>query len=323
MAAMPDPVLDDAALVRRASERFGFGCRPGELARLQSAGWPAWLDTRLHRPPDDDPGTAATPAPALPLAARVARNGDPQQRRQRNLERRDAQQACRRVVAGPDGARRGPAHRAADLVLARPLRDQRAEGPAGPADDRPERAVARRRDRPLPGPGPGHDRRPGPADLVGRQRQHGEGAQREPVPRVHGAVRARPRQLHARPTCSRPRGPCPAGGWTATPERPPWSPARHDDRPKTILGATANFDAPSFVDQVLATPSSPRFVIGRLWYRLVSAVPPDEASLGSLVQAWGPGGDIRATLSGDRRSSRPSGTGRRRWSSSRSSGRSG
>ena len=67
--------LDDAALVRRAAERFGFGCVPGELDRLQRAGWASWLDTRLRGPITADPGAAATPVPALPplLAGRPTR----------------------------------------------------------------------------------------------------------------------------------------------------------------------------------------------------------------------------------------------------------
>ena len=73
-------------------------------------------------------------------------------------------------------------------------------------------------------------------------------------------------------------------------------PARHDDRPATILGRTASFDAFTFVGQVLATPASPRFVIGRLWFRLVSSTPPDEPTMAALLQAWGPRSDIRATL---------------------------
>jgi uncharacterized protein (DUF1800 family) len=71
---------------------------------------------------------------------------------------------------------------------------------------------------------------------------------------------------------------------------------RHDAGPKTILGRTANFDAPSFVTQALSAPDSPQFVIGRLWFRLVSATAPDAATMATLIGAWGPSGDIRAVL---------------------------
>ena len=71
---------------------------------------------------------------------------------------------------------------------------------------------------------------------------------------------------------------------------------RHDAGPKTILGRTANFDAPSFVTQALSAPDSPQFVIGRLWFRLVSATAPDAATMATLIRAWGPSGDIRAAL---------------------------
>jgi uncharacterized protein (DUF1800 family) len=71
---------------------------------------------------------------------------------------------------------------------------------------------------------------------------------------------------------------------------------QHDDKDKEILGETANFTAESFVDRVLSRPESSRFVVGRLWFRLVSATPPDDAAVDRLLTAYGDGGDIRATL---------------------------
>jgi uncharacterized protein (DUF1800 family) len=293
---MPDPALDDAALIRRAAERFGFGCRPGELAQLESAGWPAWLDTRLHRPPGADPGTAATPAPALPLAARVGRNADPQQRRQRNLERRDAQQAAAvwwldRMVRAEDQLTErltwfwhGHFATSVQKVRQAPLMVAQNERLRAGATGRfPDLAQAMIVDPALLIWLDGNDNTAkAPNENLSREFMElfalGRGNYTEAD--VQQAARALSGWRVDRST----------GAATLVA-------ARHDDRPKTILGATANFDAPSFVNQVLATPSSPRFVIGRLWYRLVSTVPPDEATVGSLLQAWGPGGDIRATLS--------------------------
>ncbi|MDQ2846506.1 MAG: DUF1800 domain-containing protein [Actinomycetota bacterium] len=71
---------------------------------------------------------------------------------------------------------------------------------------------------------------------------------------------------------------------------------RQDTAAKTILGKTADFDASSFVDQVLAQPASAAFVIGRLWFRLVSMTPPDAATMSKLVAAYGPSRDIAATV---------------------------
>ena len=68
--------------------------------------------------------------------------------------------------------------------------------------------------------------------------------EREPLARVHGAVHPRPRgRLHR---AGRPRGrarahrldPRPPG-----PDPPPSSPRRHDAKPKTVLGTTADLDA--------------------------------------------------------------------------------
>lgn len=71
---------------------------------------------------------------------------------------------------------------------------------------------------------------------------------------------------------------------------------RHDDGNKTVLRQTGNLDVNSFTDLVLSQANSPRFVTGRLWYRLVSATPPASDVVDRLVAAYGPNGDIMATL---------------------------
>lgn len=71
---------------------------------------------------------------------------------------------------------------------------------------------------------------------------------------------------------------------------------RHDDKPQEILGQSGDYTAESFVDHVLAQPSSAPFVVGRLWFRLVSPTPPDKATLDGLVGAYGSRRDIRAVL---------------------------
>ncbi|WP_285489086.1 DUF1800 domain-containing protein [Amycolatopsis taiwanensis] len=88
-------------------------------------------------------------------------------------------------------------------------------------------------------------------------------------------------------------------GWTATRDTPTarlvsrW----HDDTAKHILGQTADFDAASFVDLVLGRPESAPFVVGRVWFRLVSATAPPDDVLTRLVAAYGPNRDIRSLLS--------------------------
>ncbi len=74
-------------------------------------------------------------------------------------------------------------------------------------------------------------------------------------------------------------------------------PRRHDNGTKTVLGTTGNLDVDSFVDIVLAQPDSPKYVVGRLWSRLVCGVtPPAPDVLARLVAAYGPNRDIHATL---------------------------
>jgi uncharacterized protein (DUF1800 family) len=56
---------------------------------------------------------------------------------------------------------------------------------------------------------------------------------------------------------------------------------RHDDKPKTILGKTGNFDADDFADILLAQPVSPEFIARRLWLRYCSDAPIPQPALDS------------------------------------------
>ncbi|MFJ1759193.1 DUF1800 family protein [Amycolatopsis sp. NPDC088138] len=87
-------------------------------------------------------------------------------------------------------------------------------------------------------------------------------------------------------------------GWTAQRDTTTAKlvPKRRDDGEKHILGATGDFAAQSFVDLVLGRPDSARFVVGRLWFRLVSAEPPAADVLNRLVAAYGSRRDVRAVL---------------------------
>jgi uncharacterized protein (DUF1800 family) len=70
----------------------------------------------------------------------------------------------------------------------------------------------------------------------------------------------------------------------------------HDNGSKTVLGVTGNLDTTGFCDAVLARPASPRFVASRIWSQLVSARPPDAATLDRLVAAYGSRRDLGALL---------------------------
>ncbi|MGW7686099.1 DUF1800 domain-containing protein [Kribbella sp. NPDC054772] len=71
---------------------------------------------------------------------------------------------------------------------------------------------------------------------------------------------------------------------------------RFDSGTKTVLGKTGDFDAKAFAGLALAQPASAGFVIGRLWFRLVSATPPDTATVARLSAAYGVNRDIRSLL---------------------------
>jgi uncharacterized protein (DUF1800 family) len=71
---------------------------------------------------------------------------------------------------------------------------------------------------------------------------------------------------------------------------------RFDSGTKTVLGKTGDFDAKGFANLTLAQPASAGFVIGRLWFRLVSATPPDAATVARLSTAYGVNRDVRSLL---------------------------
>lgn len=72
--------------------------------------------------------------------------------------------------------------------------------------------------------------------------------------------------------------------------------AGHDDKPKTVLGKTGDFDDQSLVDLLVGQPSSARFVATRLWHRLVGPADPAPEVLARLLAAYGPGRDVRALV---------------------------
>ncbi|HEX7307906.1 DUF1800 domain-containing protein [Lentzea sp.] len=61
---------------------------------------------------------------------------------------------------------------------------------------------------------------------------------------------------------------------------------RHDDGEKRVFGQTGRYTAQSLVALVLGRPESPEFVVGRVWFRLVSAQPPAADVLARLVTAF-------------------------------------
>jgi uncharacterized protein (DUF1800 family) len=87
-------------------------------------------------------------------------------------------------------------------------------------------------------------------------------------------------------------------GWTVrrTSAAPVFVAKRHDADPKTIFGRTGDFDAAAFAELAVAKPESAAFVVGRLWFRLVSPTPPPAATLARLVAAYGSKRDIEAVL---------------------------
>ncbi len=69
---------------------------------------------------------------------------------------------------------------------------------------------------------------------------------------------------------------------------------RHDAGTKTILGKTANFDADSFADLLMAQPAHPAHIAQRMWFRFASGASMTPSVQARLVAAYGSGRDITA-----------------------------
>ncbi|WP_433271731.1 DUF1800 domain-containing protein [Actinosynnema sp. CS-041913] len=275
---MPD--LDERAAVRRLHDRFGFGPRPGDLDR----GFADTLDRLLA------PSAAATPD--LALAPPVVAKGDKQARKEANRlraadEKRLSGWWLERMVATDTAAERltwfwhghfatseqkvrSPWHMLAQNETFRRLG----------LDGFPALARAVIVDPAMLLWLDGNDNRAGsPNENLAREFLElftlGIGHYTEQD--VREAARA-------------------LTGWTVRRDSAEAElvPKRHDDKPKTILGVTADFTPQSFVDTVLARPESAEFVVGRLWFRLVSPTPPAPDVLARLVSAYGK--DIRSVL---------------------------
>jgi uncharacterized protein (DUF1800 family) len=290
-------VLDEPALIRRATERFGFGCRAGELAERQRAGWAAWWDTtfRPSQPGVVDQGAARTPTPVFPPEEGLGRAADPADRKRRNAGRRDDQRAAtlwwldRMVQADDQLTERmvwfwhGHFATSVQKVHQAQLMINQNESLRYAATARfPDLATSMIVDPAMLIWLDGNDNTAAaPNENLSREFLElfllGRGNYTETD--VQEAARA-------------------LSGWRVNRRtgQARLDPARHDDRPASILGRTDGFDALTFVGHVLEAPASPRFVIGRLWFRLVSATPPDDETMTALVQAWGPRSDVRTTL---------------------------
>ena len=264
--------LSEAESVRRLADRFGFGAGGEGLAALQQRGYDSAVEALLS-PDGTDAGVQATPAPRLEIPARPA-GGKEADRADRKEFRRQlkAQQLTLtawwldRMVQADQPLRERltwfwHGHFATSVQKVR----------LAPLMLRQNETFRSARRRLLHRSGPRADRRSGDAGLAGRQRQHREGPEREPGPRVHGAVRPRPRPLQR----DRRQGGRPgADGLEGEPtdrRRRCCVPQQHDDGDKTVLGQTGASAPRTWSRVLLDQPASAEFVIGRLWFRLVSA----------------------------------------------------
>ena len=288
------PLLDDRAATRRLLDRFGFGPGPGELDSLAQDGFPAACERVLAQTPD------TTPLPELGAEPpQTGKKASAAERKQRQKTLRSQQVTAAQWwldrMAGAAAALPERltwfwhGHFATSVQKVHSARlmlhqNQALRGMGG--GDFTALAKAMVVD---------------PAMLLWLDgEQNKVGAANENLARefmelftlgvdryTENDVREAARALT---------------GWTVNRDAMTSSlaPKRHDGGSKTVLGVTGDLDADGLVDIVLNRPDSPRFVAGRLWFRLVSATPPAADVLDRLVAGYGPqqsiGGLLRAVV---------------------------
>ncbi len=290
MVAM-EPLRAELAHLHR---RAGFGARPDTLDADLTVGYEAVVD-RLLNPPATDAGAAATPAPTFVNVARPKRSDGVEARQKYRKARRE--QAAQAIGWWVDRMVRVDHAYSEKLTLLwhnHWATSVQKSGPPGLMLDqlatlrslgtRDFRDLARAMVR-------------DPALLIwldGTQNRKGkpnENLARELMELftlgvghfTESDVREAARALT---------------GWSVNPadatsrlvER------RHDASSKTILGRTAEFDDRSLVDHLVDQPSSARYVVNRLWYRLAAPQGPPAEAMTRLLDAYGPGRDLGALI---------------------------
>jgi uncharacterized protein (DUF1800 family) len=272
--------------VRRLLQRLGLGPRRGELDAATAAGFDATLDALTT--PGPDAGAAATPAPALTPVARVPKDPASAQALQQQRTQLVAWWLDRMAAADRPFPERMTwfwhGHfatsiqkvRFADLMAVQNASQRRL----GTGDFR-ELAQAMAVDPAMLIWLDGGGNRVGkPNENLAREFMElftlGVGNYTEDD--VRSAARA-------------------LTGWTVNVQSSSTAfvPKRHDPGPETVLGRSVN-DTTSLVNQLVALPVSPQFLARRVWTRFVSDAPPDPATLGTLVSAYGSDHDITALM---------------------------
>jgi uncharacterized protein (DUF1800 family) len=285
-------VVPDAVATRRLLDRLGLGPRPGELDAAVAQGFSTTLDALFATAPD--PGVAATPPPALSTIVDKGKAGSPARKAARQ-QRAEGQNTLTRWWLDRMWA--------AQSSLAERLTWFWHGHFATSAQKVNEPAYLLAQNESLRRLGGGDFRSLAQAMIVDPAmlvwldgRTNRVGSPNENLGRefmelfalgvghyTETDVREAARALT---------------GWTVNPTTGTSRlvPRRQDTGVKTILGETAPFDAPGFVDMVVARPDSAAFVAGRMWFRLVSATPPPPAVLDQLVAAYGSGRDLGALV---------------------------
>jgi uncharacterized protein (DUF1800 family) len=286
----------DWAAAARLVRRAGFGATGAAVDEVVQAGPTAWVEQALRGDPADDPGVAATPAPAFEFPQPLGKDASKETRAARNKDlaaqnRQLVTWWLQRMIAAHNpvvekltfGWHSHFATSAASVKVAALMLRQndslRRLGRASFTDLATAMVTDPAMLRWLDG---ASNTAKAPNENLSREFMelfalgHGGGYTEQDVREGARALT----------------------GWTVGADgSAAFVARRHDGGTKTLLGRTANLDAHGFVEAVLSQPSSPAYLATRWWHTLVSPAEPPPDSLARVVTAYGPGRDLMGLFS--------------------------
>ncbi len=282
------------AAAARVVRSVGFGA-PGGLVDAVDAASPAtWLATALSAPAESDPGAVATPAPTFPALPPLGQGATMEQKRQRRQQANDQvtqlvgwwvtrmvsvqNPVVEKLTFGWHNHFATSATKVKSATMLLHQNEQLRTLGRGSFGDLAEAMVVDpamlywldAQQNSVKAPNENLSREFMELFTLGHGGGYSEQDVREGARALTGWTLAR------------------ADG-TAT-----FLPARHDSKPKTVLGTTADLDAPGFVKVVLDQPASAPFVATRWWNLVAGPEAPPADALARMTSAYGSSRDLAA-----------------------------
>ncbi|MEP6631211.1 MAG: DUF1800 domain-containing protein [Lapillicoccus sp.] len=282
------------AAAARVVRSVGFGATGGLVDAVDAAGPAAWLAASLRAPLADDPGAAATPGPTFPVLPPLGKDASQDERRQRRQQ--EGAQVNQLVAWWVTRM----------VSVQNPVVEKLTFGWhnhfATSATKVRSAAMLQRQNEQLRALGRGSFTDLAEAMVVDPAMLYWLDAQQNSVKAPNENLSRELMELftlgHGGGYTEQDvrEGARALTGWTLARAdgTATFVPARHDNKPKTVLGTTANLDAPGFVRVVLDQPSCAPFVATRWWNLVAGPDAPPADTLARMTSAYGPSRDLSA-----------------------------